>query len=319
MMKKTSILLTLCVIACSFTSPRPVRPHQKSELRTIVIDPGHGGFDPGCHGLFAKEKDVALAISLKLGKAIEQAFPDIKVIYTRTTDIMPGNARNIHDGCVYRADMANRAHGDLFLSIHCNSNGKSAGIYHAKKLIGHKMVGKGRKRRRVPIYETYSIKNRTVGTTSFVWKATWGEYKSTMINGAGGGEDMGDSTAIIDVSSPEARMRAQLYEKKYFANSALFATYVQDEFLKSGRVSEGVQQREVGIWVLEATGMPSILVETGYLTNKEEEQYLSSKGGQNEVVHNILDALRRYKSSLDGDGGTNTTRVNPRSPVRTAR
>ena len=142
----------------------------------------------------------------------------------------------------------------------------------------------------------------TVGTTSYIWKAMWGEYKGAQINERDlGGEDMGDSTATpMDVSSPEARIRAQLYEKKYFANSALFGQLVQDEFVKAGRKSEGVQQREVGIWVLEATGMPSVLIETGYLTNEEEEKYLNSEDGQNEVVQNIMDALRRYKEVVEG-------------------
>jgi N-acetylmuramoyl-L-alanine amidase len=116
-------------------------------------------------------------------------------------------------------------------------------------------------------------------------------------------EDMGDSAASpFDMSSPEARIRAQLYEKKYFANSAYLATLIQNEFVKAGRVNEGVQQRDVGLWVLEATGMPSVLVETGYLTNQEEEEYLNSKEGQNEVVRNIVDALKGYKDKLEGRG-----------------
>lgn len=88
-------------------------------------------------------------------------------------------------------------------------------------------------------------------------------------------------------------------KKKYFANSALFGTYVSNEFVKSGRRSQGLQQRAVGIWVLEATGMPSVLIETGYLTNKEEEKYLNSRAGQNKVVQNIVTALKRYSASLE--------------------
>ena len=113
------------------------------------------------------------------------------------------------------------------------------------------------------------------------------------------GEAESDSLAF-DMNSPEARMRAQLYEKKYFANSALFATLVEDEFAKAGRASEGVFQRDVGIRVLQATGMPSVLIEMGFLSNVEEEQYLVSEDGQNEVARNIMDALRRYKATLEG-------------------
>ena len=101
------------------------------------------------------------------------------------------------------------------------------------------------------------------------------------------------------MATPEAMMRGQLYEKKYFVNSALFGTLVEKEFRKAGRHSDGVGQRQVGIGVLQATGMPSVLIETGFLTNKEEELYLNSKKGQNEVVSNIVTAFRRYKSSIE--------------------
>src|SRR6266567_8591043 len=109
MMQKRILLLLLVGVACAVTS---FHPPKKSVLNTIIIDPGHGGFDHGTHGLFSKEKDITLAISLKLGKAIQEAFPDIKIVYTRTTDVMPGNATNIHDGLRVRADMANKAKGD---------------------------------------------------------------------------------------------------------------------------------------------------------------------------------------------------------------
>ena len=150
------------------------------------------------------------------------------------------------------------------------------------------------------VYESYPVKNTRIGTATYIWKATWGQYKGSVINDMGE-EDMGDSAAsVLDESSPEARIRAQLYEKKYFANSAFFATLVENEFVRAGRTSEGVQQRDKGIWVLEATGMPSVLIETGFLTNKEEEEYLNSEDGQDEIVRDIVSALKRYKASLEG-------------------
>jgi N-acetylmuramoyl-L-alanine amidase len=304
--KKLIFLLLLAGIMFSITSFNPPFQPQKSVLRTIIIDPGHGGFDAGTHGLFSKEKDVNLAISLKLGKAIRETFPDIKIIFTRTSDVMPGNASTIHEGLRYRADMANKAKGDLFLCIHANSNGHTSGHYEVKRVVGTKWVKKGKKRKKVPVYELYRVKNRTVGTGTYVWKASWGEYKSSIISQNDTGEEnMGDSTeSTMDMSSPEARMRAQLYEKRYFANSAFLATLVDNEFIKSGRRSEGITQRDVGIWVLEATGMPSVLIETGYLTNEEEEKYLNNEEGQNEVVQDIIQALKRYKESLEGNDTT---------------
>lgn len=290
-------------------NPGPGHPSQKKDIRTIIIDPGHGGFDNGTHGLFSKEKDVNLAISLKLGKAIQEAFPEIKLVFTRTTDIMPGNMPTLAAGLNYRAELANKSHGDLFICIHGNSDGHEAGHYEVRRLVGHKYVGKGKKRKRVPVYETYWVKNTRVGTGSYIWKADRAGSKGTAINqrdensepADSSGENMGDTTnTAIDMSSPEAMMRAQLYEKKYFANSALFATLVEEEFVKAGRHSDGVMQRDEGIRVLQATGMPSVLIETGFLTNEEEEKYLNSEAGQNEIVSNIVTALKRYKAALEG-------------------
>ena len=312
MIKKTTTLLTLCVLALGSSSFDSVlsraapldspqgAPSQKNQLRTIVIDPGHGGFDPGTHGLISKEKNVALSISLKLGKALQQAFPELKIIYTRTTDIMPGNRPTLPEGIRYRAELANKSHGDLFLCIHCNSDGRDPGKYAIRRLVRYKTTGRGKKKVKVPVYATTWVKNTTVGTATYIWKADRNLPKGDAINTTRG-ENMGDAKgSAFDMTSPEAKMRAQLYEKKYFANSALLGTLVQNEFIRSGRRSEGVVQRQVGIGVLQATGMPSVLIETGYLTNREEELYLNSKKGQNEIVRNIVNAFSEYKARLEG-------------------
>ena len=275
---------------------------QKPQVRTIIIDPGHGGFDPGCHGLIAKEKDVALGIALKLGKALQQAYPGIKIVYTRTTDIMPGNKPTVKEGIWYRAELANREKGDLFICIHCNSTVQPAGSYPVKHLVRYRIVGRGAHKRSLPVYATTWVKNKTHGTTTYIWRADRNLKKGAAINQQDelrNGENMGDSTGeAFDMSSPEAMMRAQLYEKKYFANSALFGTLVEKEFAKAGRHSFGVEQRQIGIGVLEATGMPSVLIETGYLTNREEERYLASSKGQTEVARNIFSAFKGYCERL---------------------
>jgi N-acetylmuramoyl-L-alanine amidase len=306
MMKKRTATLLLSAIICSITSfikpATGVIPRQKSVLKTIIIDPGHGGFDNGTHGLISKEKDIALAISLKLGKAIQEQFPETKIVFTRTTDIMPGNMPTLKEGLRYRAELANKSHGDLFICIHGNSDGHTAGEYLAKRVIGHKMAGRGRRRRRVPIYESYYVKNTRIGTGTYIWKADRSGFKGDAINQREeSGDDLGDSTnTAFDMTTPEARIRAQLYEKKFFANSALFATLVETEFINAGRHSDGVMQRSEGIKVLQATGMPSVLIETGFLTNKEEEEYLNSEQGQDQIVENIMSALKKYKEMLEG-------------------
>jgi N-acetylmuramoyl-L-alanine amidase len=280
-------------------------------IHTIIIDPGHGGIDPGTHGLFSKEKNVALSISLKLGRALHQEYPEMKIVYTRTTDQLPGNSRTIRDAIRYRAELANREHGDLFICIHCNSNGQPPGLYSVRALSGYKMIGKGKKKRKVPVYVTRWITNSKTGTATYIWKADRSVPKGQAISQRNS-ENMGDTdNTAYDLNTPEARMAAQLYEKKYFANSALFATLVEDGFKKTGRRSEGVLQRQIGIGVLQATGMPSVLIETGYLTNREEERYLNSRKGQDQVVSNIMTAFRQYAKLTSGEHPGATTGEHP--------
>ena len=305
----------------SFKKDSP--PVQRAGLHTIIVDAGHGGKHPGTKGLISVEKDITLDIAMKLGEAIQKQMPDVKVLYTRTTDAEV-NGETAGSANRYRADFANRSKADLFLSIHCNATRQPAGGWYAKRVVGHKKVmryvGKGKKRKKKlvnePIYESYWVKNTRHGTETYIWAADRSGSKSDFINqtnseeGEGGEFTNGDSTTttendVADLSTPEAKIRAQLYEQRFFKKSALLASYVEDEFKKSGRLSNGVQQRTwEGIWVLQATGMPSILVETGFLSNKEEEEYLNSDSGQDEIVQNVIDALKRYKQQIEG------TRVN---------
>ncbi|ULQ54095.1 N-acetylmuramoyl-L-alanine amidase family protein [Flavihumibacter fluvii] len=295
---------------------------QKNVIRTVIIDPGHGGIDPGARGLISTEAEVALQISLKLGKAFEKEFPNIKLIYTRTTDDLPGGATNVRQGLVNRANMANEAKGDLFIAIHLNATGQKAGGWYAKKIVGYKpkvvYTGTGKRRRKKniqqPIYESYYVKNTRVGTETYIWAADRSDEKSenVVLGGEEGGEDepVDDPGNVLDLNSPEAKIRAQLYTKYFFRNSALLASMVEDEFGKAGRQSFGVKQRNnKGIWVLQATGMPSILVETGFITNKEEEEYLNSEQGQEEVVENIMGAFRRYKQELEASRHNTNTKA----------
>ncbi len=286
-----------------------------SKIRTIIIDPGHGGQYPGTRGLISTEKDVTLEIALKLGEVIKKQYPNIKVVFTRTTDALVNGATDLREDLHGRAQIANQSKGDLFISIHCNATPHPPGGYYEKRVIGHKKklvdVGSGKKKRKkwvnAPIYESYWVKNTRVGTETYIWKAAKQENKNDAINEREqSGEDFSDSSSTaaaaeaFDLSSPEARMRAQLYEKKYFDNSAIFATMVEESFASAGRQSYGVKQRDVGIQVLQATGMPSVLIEVGFLTNKEEEEYLNSSKGQDEVAQNIVDALERYKNQMEG-------------------
>lgn len=308
------LIVTGMLSSLSFATVHQTPPRTNT-IRTIVVDPGHNGTFHGTHGLISKEEDVTLEIGLKLGEAIKKAFPDIKVVYTRTTDATVGGATTLKDDLHNRADIANQAKGDLFISIHCDATPQPAGGYYAKRVIGHKRkleyVGRGKRKRKkwvmAPIYESYWVKNMRIGASTYIWKAEKTTDKVNAINHTDEGDgEIQDSTVDWDTESPEAKIRAQLYEQKYFKKSAIFAAMVEDEFQKTGRTTLGVLQRDKGIQVLQATGMPSVLIETGYLTNKEEEEYLNSDEGQNEVVKNIVDALSRYKEQLE----TGKTSVN---------
>jgi N-acetylmuramoyl-L-alanine amidase len=318
MTKKLILILTLFISYITFVSlTNPPAPAQKPVLKTIIVDAGHGGTDPGARGLFSTEADVSLSIALKLGKIIQERMPDVKLVFTRTTDVLPGNVRDRNVANRIRATMANEAKGDLFISIHCNATVQKAGGWYAKKVVGYRnkvvYTGKGKKRRKKtvkePIYENYYVENKRIGTETYIWAADRSEAKSTFIEtGEEGGENVEDSLNILDLNSPEARIRAQLYTKLYFRNSYTFAKFVEEEFKKAGRLSGGVKQRnEKGIWVLQATGMPSILVETGFITNKKEEEYLNSEDGQQEIVENIMGALERYKKDLEMMGRATAT------------
>lgn len=204
MMKKMVASFLLTGIVCSFLAFSSHEENNKpAKLRTIIIDPGHGGLDPGTHGLISKEKDVALDISLKLGDAIQKEFPDIKIVYTRTTDVLPGNAVTKDAGLVARADIANKAKGDLFICIHCNATRQPAGGYYAKRVIGHKKtihyVRRKKKLVTVPIYESYWVKNTRIGTETYIWKADRSTKKSDAINEESGGEEDISDLSLIHI------------------------------------------------------------------------------------------------------------------------
>ena len=287
-----AILATLLPFAFSFTIPAK----QKKPFKTIIIDPGHGGKDQGARGLISTEAKVCLEIGLKFGKAIEQNLPGIRVLYTRTTDIIPGNKPDLNQGLRYRAEFANQSGADLFVAIHANSARKIAN----RVPNGYRYVGKGSKRRKVQAYRTVYSPNPARGTETYIWAADESGHKTDMIKlDDEFGEN--DSTIVIpEINDPVMKAFQLLYAKKFFTNSHHFANLIEYEFANQGRVSRGVKQRnDVGIWVLHATGMPSVLVETGFISNREEEEYLNSHSGQAEIVQNLLDALKKYIAIVD--------------------
>ncbi len=304
------LFLAAVVIQASCFAQDPPR----KKINTIVIDPGHGGLDPGAPGTFSTEADVALAVSLKLGKAIEKEFPEIKQVFTRTTDVLPGNKPNKDAALKYRADLANSSGGDLFIAVHCNSAGKKAGGWYGQRVSHYVSATKKVKVKKKwvtktyqkPVYETYWIENQVKGTETYIWAVNKNDAKVNSMSHITEYYGEIDSTSTIelpDPSDPAEKARMLIYTLNYFRKSMNLATLIEKQFVDSGRVSRGVKQRnDKGIWVLQATGMPSILIEIGFISNKEEEEYMNSEAGQNAIVTNIVNALRTYIHNLEGRG-----------------
>jgi N-acetylmuramoyl-L-alanine amidase len=294
-----TFILTFVFIAVQlFFTASNTAAQQKAQLRTIIVDAGHGGKATGAKGTFSYEKDICLDIALKLGKKLETEFPDLKILYTRTTDAYTDNR--------WRADFANSNKGDLFISIHVNAAPK---IRH-NKFAGYKTqvyyTGKGKKRKRhtrkVPKYNVYFTDNPSMGTETYIWAADRSDEKEEFIGADVNSPEVEDSTEYApDITDPEFKAKALLWTKRYFDKSFMLASFVEEAFIGEGRFSRGVKQRnEKGIWVLQATSMPSILVETGFITYKQDEDYLNSERGQDEVAENVLTAVKKYKQVTEG-------------------
>ena len=311
MVKKIVYFLISLQFILFFNDDAQCQETHKKVIKTIIIDPGHGGSYPGAKGSFSYEKNVSLDVSLKFGKAIEKEFPDIKTIYTRATDANAGNKESLNEDLRYRADLANSSGGDLFISIHCNSTGRGAGGWYEKRVISkilkYRNVKQGKKTVKKKyyqyVYETNWVENKVNGTETYIWASSKTDDKVNSMaknNDYYGEIDTSSNLSIPDPKDPVEKARMLIYAQNYFKKSLTLADLVEREFAATGRNSRGVKQRnDKGIWVLQATGMPSVLIEIGFISNKEEEEYLNSEKGQDEIVSNIMNALRAYKNRLE--------------------
>jgi N-acetylmuramoyl-L-alanine amidase len=239
-------------------------------LNRVCIDAGHGGHDTGCISGKAKEKDVALGIALKLGKYIEDHFPDVKVIYTRKTDVFV----ELHE----RAAIANNAKADLFICVHCNS-----ACYRDKK-----------KKADVCNDETNGIETWVMGLhkSEANLEVSKRENEVVLLE-----KDYTKKYDGFDPNSPEANIIFSLYQNAYLDQSLKMASLVQNEVSKKGREERGVKQ--AGFLVLFKTYMPSVLIETGFLTNPAEAKFLTSEKGQDALAGAFFNAFKNYKASVE--------------------
>ena len=233
------------------------------QINTIVIDPGHGGKDSGTMGtkrFKIYEKHVALAVSLKLGKYISEAFPELEVIYTRDSDVF----LELNE----RTEIANKANADLFISIHCDGftnpkpSGASVFVMGMSKLKANMDVAM---RENSAIYLEDNYKQKYEG---------------------------------FDPQSPESYIVFSLMQNTYLQQSLKIAEHVESQFsTRANRKSRGVKQAP--FYVISRTNMPSILIECGFLTNPKEEEFLHSDIGQDYIASAIFRAFRSYKESVD--------------------
>ncbi len=233
----------------------------RSGIRTVVIDAGHGGKDPGAIGKKVQEKKITLIIALKLGALIKTNFPETKVIYTRSTDVFV----ELHE----RAGIANRNKADLFISIHCNAN-------RSKVFRGT---------------ETYVMGLHKSAANLSIAKM---ENSSILME-----PDYAVNYDGFDPNSDESYITFTLFQNIYLDQSTHFASIIQEHLTeRAGIPDRGV--RQAGFMVLYKTTMPSVLVETGFLSNPEEEAFLNSEKGQDYIASAIFKAFRSFKNKMGG-------------------
>lgn len=246
----------LVVLLCAY---KPLDTLQQPKIKKVTIDAGHGGHDVGCTYGGAREKDVTLAVALKVGEQIEKLMPDVEVVFTRKKD----EFIELHE----RAGIANRNNSDLFISIHCNAN---------KKL---EVFGT----------ETFSMGlHKSEGNLDVAKR----ENAVVLLE-----KDYQEKYEGFDPNSPEAHIYFSFLQSAYLEQSLKLASTVEKNFVVAKRSSRGVKQ--AGLMVLWKSKMPSILIETGFLSNSKERGYLTGSKGQDELSEAIAKSVQQYKTSVE--------------------
>ena len=241
-----------------FTSFIGKQSTESGSQRTIVIDAGHGGKDNGSSGKYSSEKQITLQVALKLGKALENKYPSVNVMYTRTSDVFVDLYKRI--------DKANVAKADMFLSIHCNSmpaNSRTRAITDGTESF---VSGFGR------------LKEQDVATRENASILLEKNYKKNY-----DGYDPNDPESIIIFSLLKNSNRDQ---------SIRLARALQKEYTKVGRFDRGYKEQSLA--VLAKAGMPAVLTEIGFISNPRDEEYMNSEYGQNEIVSCQVKAIESF-------------------------
>jgi len=234
--------------------------HSQKKEFVLVLDAGHGGRDPGAVGKFSKEKDITLSVVRLVGNLVDERLPDVKVVYTRKTDVFIPLEE--------RASIANNHHADMFISIHVNA-AKSSAAYGA---------------------ETFTL---GLAKTQSNLDVAMAENSVMLLE-----DDYKTKYRGFDPSSVDSYIMFEFMMDTYLDNSITFATDIQKQFtLGAKRFDRGV--RQAGFWVLHRSACPSVLIELGFISNYAEEMFLASNSGQNEMAESIYKAFAKYKKNHD--------------------
>ena len=262
--RRIGVLLLFVAITLLILSAKKadVEDNARHTIKTIVIDAGHGGKDPGALGKFSKEKDIALGIALKLGNYIERYLPDVNIVYTRKNDVFIELDE--------RAQIANRNNADLFVSVHVNSTKEKV-----TTAIGTETYVMG-------LHKNQGNLDLAMRENSVI------KYEDDFETSYGG----------FDPESDESYIIFKLFQNVFQENSIDLAERIENQFSsRVGRLSRGVKM--AGLLVLWKTTMPSVLVEVGFITNPKEEVYITSEEGQAYIASGIFRAVRDYKNDVE--------------------
>lgn len=263
---KRILLLASILLIIIIVSPHINATNTEKQQFVVVLDAGHGGHDAGAIGIKGKEKNINLNVVLKLGKLIEDNMPDVKVVYTRKTDVFVGLKE--------RTQIAHRNHGNLFISIHANS-----------------VARKNKNRKTINGASTYVL-----GTSKNEQNLEVAQRENAVMLLE---EDYSTKYEGFDPNSPESYIIFETMQDQFRDNSISYAALVQSEMTTvAGRKDRGVRQN--GFYVLAFTGMPSVLVELDFICNPTMENYMLSDEGQAQMAQALFNAFVKYKASYDG-------------------
>lgn len=256
MKTKFPFLFVSIIFILIFSGP-PALSQKSGKPFVVVLDPGHGGKDPGNRGNGYFEKDIVLDVSLQVGKLLE-AHHDIKVIYTRKTDVFIDLYR--------RGPIANEADADIFVSIHCDSHTSQA---HG---IGTFVMGVDKSGKNL---ETAKKENEVI-------------YLE---------ENYEEKYGGFDPNAPESLIGMVLMQEEYLDQSIMLAGLIQNNIVNNLKRKDR-SVRSAPFWVLHSSYMPSVLVELGFLTNNTEGPYVNSKKGRSELAREIANGILAYKKQI---------------------